>query len=96
MRRFQIENRRHHVPGRLSVGEQQRTAMARALYNNPRVLLADEPTGNLDPENGDIVLQAFTDFAAAGGTVVMVTHHPDAARRADRRWWIRAGVLVEE
>jgi len=96
MRRFQIESRRHHVPGKLSVGEQQRTAMARALYNRPKVLLADEPTGNLDPENGDIVLQAFTDFAAAGGTVVMVTHHPDAAQRADRRWWIRDGVLVEE
>jgi len=96
MRRFQIESRRHHVPGKLSVGEQQRTAMARALYNRPKVLLADEPTGNLDPENGDIVLQAFTDFAADGGTVVMVTHHPDAAQRADRRWWIRDGVLVEE
>ena len=96
MNRFQIIGRRKHVPGKLSVGELQRTALARALYNRPKVLLADEPTGNLDPLNGEIVLQAFVDFAAAGGTVVMVTHHPDAAKQAGRRWWIRDGKLAEE
>ncbi|MBT3191041.1 MAG: ABC transporter ATP-binding protein [Verrucomicrobia bacterium] len=96
MQHFQIENRRHHLPGELSVGEQQRTALARSLYNRPKVLLADEPTGNLDPENEEIVLKAFDEFTEAGGTVVMVTHHPDAAQRADKRWWIRDGMLVEE
>jgi putative ABC transport system ATP-binding protein len=96
MYRLQIAQRRDHVPGRLSVGEQQRTALARALHNRPKVLLADEPTGNLDPENADIVLEVFHEFAKAGGTVVMVTHHPDAAQRADKRWWIRDGILEEE
>ncbi len=96
MERFQINARARHLPGELSVGEQQRTALARALYNRPRVLLADEPTGNLDPENAEIVLKAFREFADNGGTVVMVTHHPDAAACADKRWWIRDGVLVEE
>ena len=96
MARFQIADRRGHIPGRLSVGEQQRTALARALYNRPRVLLADEPTGNLDPENAEIVLQAFSDFAAEGGTVVMVTHHPAAAERADRRWRLGQGRLAED
>jgi putative ABC transport system ATP-binding protein len=96
MDRFQITGRRRHVPGRLSVGEQQRTALARALFNRPGVLLADEPTGNLDPENANIVLHAFADFASGGGTVVMVTHHPEAAEKADRRWWIRDRKLVAE
>jgi len=96
MRHFGIEGRRRHLPGELSVGEQQRTALARALYNRPKVLLADEPTGNLDPENAEIVLNALHEFTAGGGTVVMVTHHPDAAVRADKRWWIRDGKLIEE
>jgi ABC-type lipoprotein export system ATPase subunit len=93
MKRFGIHGRRNHVPGQLSVGEQQRTAMARALYNEPKVLLADEPTGNLDPENAGLVLNAFVEFAAGGGTVVMVTHHLDAAERADRLWMIRDGLI---
>lgn len=96
MERLQIADRRRHVPGKLSVGEQQRAALARAMYNRPKVLLADEPTGNLDPENGEIVLRAFADFAAEGGTVVMVTHHPDAAGQADKRWWLKSGRLVAE
>ena len=96
MDQLNIADRRSHVPGKLSVGEQQRTALARALYNHPRVLLADEPTGNLDPENAEIVLNAFSEFADAGGTVVMVTHHPEAAALADNRWWIKKGKLVKD
>lgn len=95
MDQLNITDRRTHVPGKLSVGEQQRTALARALYNRPRVLLADEPTGNLDPENAEIVLNAFSDFANAGGTVIMVTHHPEAAEQADTQWWIKNKTLVK-
>jgi ABC-type lipoprotein export system ATPase subunit len=84
------------VPAQLSVGERQRTALARALFNRPDLLLADEPTGNLDPDNAAIVLQAFSEFAADGGTTVMVTHHPDAAARAGARWWIRNGKLAPD
>ena len=93
MERFQITERRGHVPGRLSVGEQQRVALARALYNRPRVLLADEPTGNLDPGNGEIVINAFRTFAGNGGTVVMVTHDPHAAEAADAIFHMQQGVL---
>jgi ABC-type lipoprotein export system ATPase subunit len=96
MERFGISSRSDHLPGRLSVGEQQRTALARALVNRPKVLLADEPTGNLDPDNAAEALAALAGFAQAGGTVVMVTHNPDVARRADRRWLITDGRLVED
>jgi len=79
-----IERRADHLPGQLSVGEMQRTALARAFLNRPRVILADEPTGNLDPENGKVVLDAFAAFAAEGGAVLMVTHSRSDAARADR------------
>ena len=94
--KFNLTERREHVPGRLSVGEQQRTALARALYNNPSILLADEPTGNLDPENGAVVIDAFQEFAAKGGTAIMVTHSPDAAEKADRILLLKKGTLVEK
>jgi len=96
MRRLGILERRHHLPGRLSVGEQQRTALARALYNRPSVLLADEPTGNLDAANTEIVLETFREFTADGGTVVMVTHNEQAAARAHRVWRLAEGRLVAE
>ena len=71
-----------HRPHQLSVGEQQRVALARALFAQPALLLADEPTGNLDQANADIVLTACADFAAAGGAVVMVSHDQTALARA--------------
>lgn len=80
-----MTGRANHLPGELSVGEMQRTALARAFLNRPKVILADEPTGNLDPENAEIVLNAFTGFAAEGGAVLMVTHHPADATRAMRQ-----------
>jgi ABC-type lipoprotein export system ATPase subunit len=92
--RFGLNERRRHLPRELSVGEQQRVAMARALFNRPKVLLADEPTGNLDPENGRIVLDTFQEFAEQGGTVLMVTHHPDAAARAGKVWQLDHGRLA--
>jgi putative ABC transport system ATP-binding protein len=77
-------HRAHHVPAQLSIGERQRTALARALFNRPKLLLADEPTGNLDPENGGIVLGALKAFADEGGAVLLVTHDAAAANCATR------------
>jgi ABC-type lipoprotein export system ATPase subunit len=91
---FGLAHRQHHVPGQLSTGERQRTALARALLNGPSVILADEPTGNLDQENADIVLGHLAAFAKQGGAVLMVTHDRDAAARANRIETIRDGKLV--
>jgi len=77
--RFGISSRAEHVPAALSTGERQRTALARALLNEPRLLLADEPTGNLDPDNSAAVLAYIADFAHTGGAALMVTHS-DAAK----------------
>lgn len=92
--RLGLTSRRDHVPAALSSGERQRTALARALFNRPRLLLADEPTGNLDTENGDIVLAHLRDFATEGGAVLLVTHDPEAVTRADESIRLRDGKLV--
>ncbi len=84
LEQFGLTERRDHLPNQLSTGEKQRTALARALLNRPRILLADEPTGNLDPENGRTVISALADFARSGGAVLMVTHDPDALGLAGR------------
>ncbi len=76
IRRFNLEDRRNHYPAELSTGEKQRVAMARAMLKNPKFMLADEPTGNLDEENARIVVDALKDYARAGAAVVMVTHDP--------------------
>ena len=89
--RFGLSARLRHVPAALSVGERQRTALARALLNRPRLLLADEPTGNLDPGNGRIVLDHLAAFARDGGAVLLVTHDADAAARAGRVLDMRDG-----
>ncbi|MDP6490570.1 MAG: ABC transporter ATP-binding protein [Kiritimatiellia bacterium] len=85
MEKLGMVRRADHLPGELSVGEMQRTALARAFLNGPKVILADEPTGNLDPENAEIVMKALSGFAGEGGAVLMVTHHPADADRADRQ-----------
>ncbi len=92
--KFGLAHRQHHVPGQLSTGERQRTALAAALLNGPSVLLADEPTGNLDQENADIVLGHLAAFAEQGGAVLMVTHDKEAAGRANRIETIRDGKLI--
>ncbi len=94
IRRFGLENRTGHRPGQLSTGERQRVALARALLNQPRVILADEPTGNLDGENSDEVLKALGAFAADGGAVLLVTHDPDAVAFADRQVSLASGRLA--
>ena len=91
LERFGLTDRSRHVPGELSSGERQRVALARALLNSPKLLLADEPTGNLDAENATTVLDHLREFATAGGAVLLVTHDPQAAGRADRSVRLRAG-----
>lgn len=92
---FGMLHRLGHTPGELSTGERQRTALARALLNGPALLLADEPTGNLDPENAGAVLDHLRRFAAEGGAVMLVTHDAGAAERADRVVRLREGRVVE-
>ena len=82
--RFGISSRAEHVPAELSTGERQRTALARALLNKPRLLLADEPTGNLDPDNAAALLAYIADFAHTGGTALVVTHSDAAKAHADQ------------
>lgn len=84
LEKFGLKDRVAHRPGQLSAGERQRVAMARALLHQPSILLADEPTGNLDPANGAAVLDLLAQFHREGGTVVLVTHDVTAAARAER------------
>ena len=93
LRRVGMGERMTHLPAQLSGGEQQRVAIARALINQPKIILADEPTGNLDEANEEIVLQVFRELHDAGHTILMVTHDPDIARQADRRIELAHGRL---
>jgi ABC-type lipoprotein export system ATPase subunit len=91
-----LSHRAHHRPGELSGGEQQRVAIARALINNPRVLLADEPTGNLDADAGADVLAIFRRVADEGTTVVLVTHDAHVAAAAGRAIRLTDGRIVDD
>ena len=84
LEQFGLSHRLTHTPGELSAGERQRVALARALVNGPRLILADEPTGNLDPENDEQVFEHLSEFHHAGGTVIVVTHGSTADEFADR------------
>lgn len=88
-----LSHRLTHLPSQLSGGEQQRVCIARALINNPELLLADEPTGNLDEANEQIVLQTLQKLKNEGKTIVLITHNPDLAKFADRTLIIQHGVL---
>jgi putative ABC transport system ATP-binding protein len=85
LRRVGLGHRLMHLPSQLSGGEQQRVAIARALINHPKLILADEPTGNLDEANEEIIIGLFRELHSAGHTILMVTHDPDIAQQADRR-----------
>ena len=95
LERFQLGHRLRHRPAELSTGESQRVAIARALVNRPSLLLADEPTGNLDAETSAGVLDLLGDFHEQGGTVLLVTHEESAAQRAQRTVFLRQGELRE-
>ena len=91
-----VAPRAGHRPAELSGGEQQRVAIARAAANHPKVILADEPTGNLDPETSDIVFAALADLIRnEGAAAVIATHNHDLARRADRIVTLRGGLVVD-
>jgi putative ABC transport system ATP-binding protein len=84
LKHFSLDHRLTHVPSKLSTGEQQRVALVRALLRSPKLLLADEPTGNLDTDNSKTVLDFLDEFAKSGGAVVMATHDPAALERTTR------------
>src|SRR5271154_6341995 len=94
--RVGLGERAHHLPSQLSGGEQQRVCIARALINDPRIILADEPTGNLDAQNEEIVLRLLREFHQQGRTIVMVTHDPVVARLADRRVELHHGKIASQ
>ena len=96
LKRVGLGDRLDHKPTELSVGQQQRVALARMLANDPAVILADEPTGNLDPETADQVIRFFEEFNQEGRTIVMVTHDPRAAERAKRTLKLQDGKIVSE
>ena len=93
--RLGISDQSNKHPWELSGGQQQRAAIARSLINNPLLLLADEPTGNLDSRSGQAVLEILDEFHSQGQTILMVTHDPSAAARADRVLFIHDGVLAD-
>lgn len=96
LERVGLSERIHHKPTEMSGGEQQRVAIARALVNNPRVILADEPTGNLDTATGEGIMKLFEEMNRDGLTIVIVTHDPEIAERTKRIIRIRDGVIERE
>ena len=96
LERVGMAHRSKHLPSQLSGGQQQRVAVARALVGHPSILLADEPTGNLDSKNGDAVMDLMRELHRAGSTICMVTHDARFARHADRTIHLFDGRVVEE
>jgi putative ABC transport system ATP-binding protein len=94
--RVGMSHRARHLPGQLSGGQQQRVAVARAVAGDPLLLLADEPTGNLDSKNGQTVMKLLIDLHQSGSTLIMVTHDPSYARLATRTVSLFDGRIVEE
>jgi putative ABC transport system ATP-binding protein len=96
LERVGMSHRRNHMPSQLSGGQQQRVAVARAVAGTPVILLADEPTGNLDSRNGELVMELLADLHRGGATIAMVTHNPDFTKFASRSVTLFDGRVVEE
>lgn len=96
LEKVEMTHRKNHYPSQLSGGQQQRVAVARALVNEPSIILADEPTGNLDSKNAEAVLQLFDQLHQEGATICMVTHDPASAKRASRCLEMFDGQLVKD
>ena len=91
-----MTDRMGHLPNEMSGGQQQRVAVARAIVTNPSLVLADEPTGNLDTHSSEDVMSVFADLHAAGRTVVLITHEADIARYAERVVRVRDGLILSD
>ena len=96
LQKVSLEDRAEHLPNELSGGQRQRVAIARAIAMKPAIILADEPTGNLDTKSTVEILQIFRDLHAAGSTIILVTHEPDVAQSADRQILVRDGKIEKD
>jgi len=91
-----LDGREHHLPSQLSGGQQQRVAIARAIVNNPSIILADEPTGNLDSQTSLGIMEIFTALNKRGKTIIMITHEQDIAQHAERVIVFKDGYIIED